>query len=372
MDDERDLDYERRRLERLRKRKLEKRRQMQRRKLMRLGILAVAVVLVLGLGITGIVKLVSHGGSKKQDPKTQAETVNENGLAEAVKQPVMGAADLEKLTSAGTIGWQRDEKGLWYRSSDGAFFENGFKEIDGEQYYFDENGYAVTGWLELNEKDYFFDDKGVYDETKRKPMIALTFDDGPGQYTEELLDCLQKYDSKATFFMLGQNAEAYPDVVKKVKEAGMEIGNHTYDHENLTTLDTDGVINEISSTNNIVANAIGEEPTLMRPPGGAYNEDVQNVSGKPLIMWSIDTRDWATRSVEQTYNVTMDNAKDGSIVLIHDIHEPSVQASLKIIPDLVEKGFKLVTVSELAAAKDITLENGEDYYYFGEGEQAVE
>ena len=110
----------------------------------------------------------------------------------------------------------------------------------------------------------------------------------------------------------------------------------------------------------------------MRPPGGAYNETVQSVSGFPIIMWSVDTKDWKTKSEDQTYQCVMDNAQDGSVVLMHDIHEWSVKAAIRMIPDLTAQGFKLVTVEELARAKGIALENGKAYYYFGEGTQQVE
>lgn len=110
----------------------------------------------------------------------------------------------------------------------------------------------------------------------------------------------------------------------------------------------------------------------MRPPGGAFNHTVRSVSGLPIIMWSIDTKDWKTKSEDMTYRCVMDNARDGSVVLMHDIHQWSAKAAIRMIPELVAKGFKLVTVEELARAKGITLENGKAYYYFGEGTQQVE
>ena len=328
MEDERDLEYERRRQERMRRRRLEKKRQMRRRRIMRLVAMAAVLVLVIGLVGTGIHKLIS----------------GKTGV------PKEGAVEVKAQT----------------------FFKGGWKEIEGSRYYFDENGYMKTGWLELDGEDYFFDDSGKYDETKKRPMVALTFDDGPGEHTEELLDCLTKNNAKATFFMLGSNAAAFPDVVKDLKDAGMELGNHTYDHLDLTTLDSESVTSQIKRTNDAISGAAGVPATVMRPPGGAYNESVQAAIGMPLIMWSIDTKDWLTKSEDQTYQVTVDNVKDGSIVLMHDIHEWSVKAAIRVIPELVEQGYKLVTVSELAEAKGIKLENGAAHYFFGEGEQQVE
>ena len=110
----------------------------------------------------------------------------------------------------------------------------------------------------------------------------------------------------------------------------------------------------------------------MRPPGGAFNRTVRSAVGLPIIMWSIDTKDWKTKSEEMTYQRIIDNARDGSVVLMHDIHPWSVRAALRVIPELAAKGFKLVTVEELAQAKGIALEKGKAYYYFGEGAQQVE
>lgn len=205
MEDERDLEYERRRQERMRRRRLEKKRQMRRRRIMRLVAMAAVLVLVIGLVGTGIHKLISGktGVPKEGAVEVKAQTTTQEDTTAATKQPVMGAADLSKMTSSGVMGWQQDDKGWWYRDTDGTFFKNGWKEIDGSKYYFDENGYMKTGWLELDGEDYFFDDSGKYDETKKRPMVALTFDDGPGEYTEELLDCLTKNNAKATFSCWG-------------------------------------------------------------------------------------------------------------------------------------------------------------------------
>ena len=202
-------------------------------------------------------------------------------------------------------------------------------------------------------------------------MVALTYDDGPGKYTDKLLDCLEENNAKATFFMLGENAEKYPDVIKRLYDSGMELGNHTYDHQMLPSLSSEQVTEEIGKTNSIIENAAGVPADSLRPPGGSLNETVQELAGMPIIKWSLDTKDWKTKSADATYQKVMDNVQDGSVVLMHDIHEWSVEASLRLIPELVEKGYKLVTVQELAEAKGIELKDGE-VYYFGEGTQEVE
>lgn len=355
----------------LQKRRAEKAKQLRRRKLLRLAPLCALALVVLILLGTGIVKLA--GQSKSADTKTQKTEEVKQGQIEAQEQPVMSSTDIEKMTSSTVIsGWQSDETGKWYRNEDGSFYQNGWKEIDGEKYYFDENGYVKTGWMTLDGEDYYFDEEGRYDSTKVPPMIALTFDDGPGKYTQELLECLVENDAKATFYMLGQNVEQYPDIVKQMKESGMELSNHTYDHKMLDKLSGAKITEEIEKTNDAIQEAAGVLPDTLRPPGGSYNQQVQQLAGMPIVKWSIDTKDWATKSEDQTYQCVMDNATDGSIVLMHDIHEWSVKAAMRMIPELRAKGFKLVTVSELAKAKGITLEDGEVYEFFGEGTQMVE
>lgn len=423
-------EYQRAREARRRRRMLARRREMQKRKLMRLIAMAVMLVLVIAVLGKGIGKLTSKKGSdkegqiaeevmadaskndskdtekntdkaekpdssdkenqdeglgtdktsdadeaaeedtKKEKPKKEEPKVKE---VKAQKQPVMRAADLAKMSgNVSASGWQKDSKGKWYRDLDGTFYENGWREIDGEKYYFGADGYAATGWLDLDGKDYFFNKEGKYDSTKVRPMVALTYDDGPGKYTEELLQCLKENNAKATFYLLGENVKNYPEIVKKLEESGMGIGNHTYDHQILTTISKNKIKNEVEKTNQIVKKSAGDEPTTLRPPGGSYNTDVQNVAGLPIVKWSLDTKDWKTRDADKTHQVTVDNVVDGSVVLMHDIHESSVKASLRIIPELIEAGFKLVTVDELARAKGIDMENGQEYSYFGEGEQMVE
>lgn len=278
----------------------------------------------------------------------------------------------DKTTQSVKAGLYEDKNETKYQESDGSFCKNDWREVDGAKYYFDKNGYMTTGWLELDGKEYFFDENGKYDSTKHRPMVALTFDDGPGRFTDKLLDCLEENNAKATFFMLGENVERFPDVVKRMHDSGMELGNHSYDHTILTSTTKDGVLQQMKKTNDAIEDACGVPADVMRPPGGSYNESVANLVGLPIITWSIDTRDWATRNADNTYKVIMNDVEDGSIVLMHDIHESSIEASLRLIPDLIEKGFRLVTIRQMAEQKGITLENGVDYNFFGERNQSTE
>ncbi|WP_461821125.1 polysaccharide deacetylase family protein [Blautia stercoris] len=378
MDEEQRDELERQRIrhERMMRRKQEKIRQLRRRKMMRIGAMAVVLVFVLVFAGRGVGKLFSgvhiKNSSAKNANSSTVEVQAAEDTGEAGKQPVMSASDVDKLKAAPSIGWHQDENGWWYQNRDGSYYQDGWQEVNGSTYYFNSNGYILTGWQTIDDKDCYFDEDGKYDETKQRPMIALTFDDGPGEYTEELINCLVENNAKATFFMLGQNVEAYPEIAKKVSDAGMELGNHSYSHPDLVTIGADAAAQQVSNTDAALKSATGFEATVMRPPGGSFNDSVKAAIDHPLIIWSIDTRDWATKSEDQTYQVVMDNAQDGSVVLMHDIHEWSVKAAIRMIPDLIAKGFKLVTVSELAEAKGETLQSGNAYYYFGEGEQQVE
>lgn len=245
----------------------------------------------------------------------------------------------------------------------------GWTNIGPETYYFDENGKCVKGEQEILGVKYYFQEDGTFDSEKNKvnpakPMIAITFDDGPSKFTMQLLQQLEAYDARATFFMVGTNIPNYPDTVKKMKEIGCELGNHTTHHARLTELDVAGIQYQISVTNQAIQNIVGESATLVRPPYGAVNEMVQSVAGLPLAMWSVDTLDWQLKNAELIKNYVLNTAKDGEIILLHDIHETTVQAMLQVIPELVNRGYQLVTVSEMAAARGLTLENGQKYYEF--------
>ena len=378
MDEEQRDELERQRIrhERMMRRKQEKIRQLRRRKMMRIGAMAVVLVLVLVFAVRGVGKLFSgvhiKNSSAKNANSSTVEVQAAEDTGEAGKQPVMSASDVDKLKAAPSIGWHQDENGWWYQNRDGSYYQDGWQEVNGSTYYLNSNRYILTGWQTIDDKDCYFDEEGKYDETKQRPMIALTFDDGPGEYTEELINCLVENNAKATFFMLGQNVEAYPEIAKELSDAGMELGNHSYSHPDLVTIGAEAAAQQVSNTDAALKAATGFEATVMRPPGGSFNDSVKAAIDHPLIIWSIDTRDWATKSEDQTYQVVMDNAQDGSVVLMHDIHEWSVKAAIRMIPDLIAKGFKLVTVSELAEAKGKTLQSGNAYYYFGEGEQQVE
>lgn len=197
-----------------------------------------------------------------------------------------------------------------------------------------------------------------------KPMVALTFDDGPGKYTQTIVDCLKKYNARATFFVIGQQVNSYKSALKSAYNAGCQIGNHTYTHPNLTSLSISNVKSQISKTDTAVKNVIGVTPTIYRAPYGSTNKSVRSAIAKPHIYWSVDTLDWKTKSKQKTINHVLNNVKDGDIILMHDIHKPTMEAALYLIPELQKRGYQLVTVSELAEYKGVDMKNGVTYYSF--------
>ncbi|MGN1050755.1 MAG: polysaccharide deacetylase family protein [Acutalibacteraceae bacterium] len=198
-----------------------------------------------------------------------------------------------------------------------------------------------------------------------KKMIALTYDDGPNySVTKKILNTLKKYDSRATFFIVG-NRISYSgneSLLKQMKKQGNELGNHTYTHN---YYGANVPKSEFAKTRKAIYNATGTYPTLCRPTGGEVANVYKKYADAPLIIWSIDTEDWRTRNADSTYKAVMKNASDGDIVLMHDLQTSTGKATEKIVPALIKKGYQIVTVSELAYYKGHKkLEKGSVYYSF--------
>lgn len=188
------------------------------------------------------------------------------------------------------------------------------------------------------------------------PMVALTFDDGPHElYSNQILDVLEKYHAAATFFEVGYNARRYPDILKRMAELGCEIASHTYYHHDLTTLSRDAMLTDLAKLDQIIYDATGTMPTLVRPPYGAVNSTVKNQSGRAMILWTVDTQDWRYRDAQTLIDYIQNYGDlDGEVVLMHSIHASTAEAMAVVVPWLIGQGYQLVTVSELMA------------YYYGE------
>lgn len=196
---------------------------------------------------------------------------------------------------------------------------------------------------------------------KSRPMVALTFDDGPGKYTSKILSTLEQYNARATFFVQGKNVSGYKQVLKRAADMGSEIGNHTWSHINLSGVSSGTISQQISSTNSAIYAATGKYPKLYRPPYGAYNKSVLNSISMAAIMWSVDTLDWKTRNPQKTLASVKKDAVDGSIILLHDIHSPTADAVESVVRHLLMQGYQLVTVSELIEARQGAVVSGKVY-----------
>ncbi len=183
-------------------------------------------------------------------------------------------------------------------------------------------------------------------DCRKVKCVALTFDDGPGTYTESLLKLLDEHNAKATFFLIGKNVERHPGIVRDEVAAGHEIGNHTFSHQDLTKLSPAAGQRELRKTQEAIKQASGTTPTLVRPPYGAITKGLKKSLEVPVALWSVDTLDWKTRDTRKTIQAA-EKVAPGSIVLMHDIHKSTLEAMPKILTDLGARGYHFVTVSQL-------------------------
>ena len=178
--------------------------------------------------------------------------------------------------------------------------------------------------------------------------IALTFDDGPHpKVTKQILKTLEKYEAKATFFVVGQEVKEHPEILKAVYNAGHEIGNHTLNHAKLTTLKPEEIKQQIQASDSIIKSTIGQRATVFRPPYGSYDKAITDQLNVPNVLWTIDTLDWKHRDPEKTVMAVKEQAKNGSVVLMHDIPQATADALDEVLATLQKQGYEFVTVSEL-------------------------
>ncbi len=199
-----------------------------------------------------------------------------------------------------------------------------------------------------------------------KPMTAITYDDGPSKtYTPMLLDLLEKYHTVATFFEVGTMVKSNPQFLTRMEAMGCEIGNHSWDHSNLKKLTAQGVRSQIERTEELIRSYTGHDVALVRCPGGNSNATVAANVGHPMIYWTIDTRDWEHRNASKVISsIQNDKNLDGDIILMHSLYKSTYDASVTIIPWIINKGYQPVTVSELAFFRGVELQNGVVYYKF--------
>lgn len=180
------------------------------------------------------------------------------------------------------------------------------------------------------------------------PKIALTFDDGPSAaWTPALLDGLKERGVKATFFLIGENADKNPEIVKRMAEEGHLIGNHTYHHVELTKVSENEARLELADTSAVIVRITGKEPEYMRPPFGAWQRKLEREIQMLPVLWTIDPLDWTTENQDEIVNKVVTEAEENDIILLHDCYKSSIEAGLRIVDILQEEGFVFVTVDEL-------------------------
>ena len=198
-----------------------------------------------------------------------------------------------------------------------------------------------------------------------KPMVALTFDDGPQPSVgNRIMDCLAQYGGKATFFMVGERVGSYKTEVQRMVAEGHEVANHTMNHKYLQKLGAAQIQAQVNNGNDAIQAACGVRPTLLRLPGGNHNAAVLANAGMPMIQWNVDTLDWKTRNADKTVAAVLNHVKDGDIILMHELYGATGDAVARSVPELHKRGFQMVTVSQMAAAKGRSLEAGKLYSSF--------
>lgn len=190
--------------------------------------------------------------------------------------------------------------------------------------------------------------EGEQEEELQEKKIAITFDDGPHPvYTEKLLDGLKERDVKATFFVLGQNAEKYPEIIERMKEEGHIIGNHTYTHIQLRSGNRSQFRDELVLTNETISGITGEEVQYVRPPYGTWDKKLEEELNMFPVLWNVDPNDWCTGNADKVTKAIVNKARENSVILLHDCYQSSVDAALASIDILTERGFEFVTVEEI-------------------------
>ena len=335
--------------------------QYYRKKKSKALVVCVALLCVVSLLMTGlIIHTVMQGNYTQRQQAQLDEIVSQNALLQS------------QLSSAGEQQASMDEKleslesQISAASSQIASQNKAIKKKDKTIKSMQTRiSLADAGKSTMVTKDQDLPDRDYPDVTGKK-LVALTFDDGPGPYTERLLDEMKERGVRATFFLLGTRVDRYPELIKRMDAEGHAIGNHSYDHENLSKLSLSGIRDSMDKTAKKIKKIVGYNPEIMRCPGGACNDTVKKYAkstGIPIAYWDVDTRDWESRNVNAILKVCFgeNGIKDGSVVLLHDIHEPSVDAAIKLMDRLIDEGYTFVTMPELIMAREGKIVAGQVY-----------
>ena len=273
--------------------------------------------------------------------------------------------DMAALTTG--IGPQYNEFiGVWYSVGNNMCLWNSWHTIDGQTYHFNEQGLMDRGWKLIDGVSCYFNDDGVYcpgeDNSK---LVAFTFDDGPSQGMDMIIDLCSQTGARVTFFMIGKQVEEGGAVIQFMRKYRCEPANHSYTHTQMTTMTPEQCGEDFATGNAVIAMFNrGIPATLCRFPYGDVTEAHTAAAAMPCILWDVDSLDWELQDRDQIIQRVMAQIQDGSVILMHDRHMPTVEACQYLFPELQSQGYRLVTVSELAAAKGVQLQPGGVYTNF--------
>ena len=207
--------------------------------------------------------------------------------------------------------------------------------------------------------------QGIRQLDPNRPMVALTFDDGPyAKVGNRIMDCAAQYNAKVTFYVVGDRVNTYASEMRRMVNEGHEVGNHTMNHKILTKLGAGEIASQIEKCNQAVQNVTGIRPRTVRLPGGGKNSTVLANISQPIILWNLDTLDWKHRNAATSVQKVLSSVKDGDVILMHELYTASADAACQLIPELTARGYQLVTVSELAQYRG-GLNNNRVYYACG-------
>lgn len=232
-----------------------------------------------------------------------------------------------------------------------------------EEFYLRVNYNEIKDYLDFTFLlDSTYENENGYHYDKNKKAIAFTFDDGPnGARTNKIVEALEQNKAHATFFMVGNRMQAGETVIRNVLAKGNEIGSHSYAHKNMKRQTIEDIIASEEQTNSIYRSITGQDLIYMRPPYGSINKDVKESLNTIFVNWNLDTEDWLHRDKNYIIDYVMHNVSDGDIVLMHDSYDSTVEAVLELLPKLYLEGYQVVSVSELAHLKGVSLENHQLY-----------
>ena len=272
----------------------------------------------------------------------------------------------EMLASSTETGWHYTYKGMWYSMTPGLCYYNGWQEVDGSTYHFGAEGYRDVGWKRIGDQVCCFDNNGVYQpDASTEKMVAFTFDDGPSQGMDMLLELCEETGARVTFFMIGVQVENGGAVIPHIMQDHCQLGNHSYTHSLMLKKTPEECAADFNQCDEFIRSfSGGYGADVVRFPYGDLTEEHAKAVGKPCILWDVDSLDWESQDAEQIKERVYTLIRDGSVILMHDRYDATVEACRELFPNLIAQGYQLVTVEELSIAKGIEMQPGGVYYDF--------